>query len=74
MMRAIMRDRPQLLQDAFKRAGGLTKLTEKLRIAGVKDISVQAMSQWTRIPARHVRLVARFSRIAKSKLRPDLYG
>lgn len=57
----------QILALVFERAGGVRALAEKLGIHRV------AVYQWRRVPEQHVRAVAEMTRIAKSRLRPDLY-
>lgn len=42
------------------------------RIAAACGISTAAVSQWTRIPAKHVSAVARVTGIPVKELRPDL--
>lgn len=45
----------------------------KLRMTEKLDLSTGAISQWKRVPNRHVAAVARITRIPKHVLRPDLY-
>lgn len=51
----------------FERAGGVRALADRLGIHRV------AVYQWRRVPENHVRAVAEMTRIAKKRLRPDLY-
>jgi len=44
------------------------------RIAAAVGISRAAVSQWRRVPEKHVAIVARITRISKRRLRPDLYA
>lgn len=53
--------------EAVAKTGGPYVLGPRLGIAP------QAVSQWIRVPAHHVRAVAKLSGIPMSKLRPDLY-
>ena len=43
------------------------------RIAEATGISKAAVSQWRRVPERHLATVAKITRISKRRLRPDLY-
>lgn len=56
-----------ILALVFERAGGVRALAERLGIHRV------AVYQWRRVPEQHVRAVAEMTRIAKNRLRPDLY-
>jgi DNA-binding transcriptional regulator YdaS (Cro superfamily) len=57
------------LDIAKQRAGGAVGLARKLG-----QISSQAISQWTKVPARHVLDVERITGVSRYELRPDLYG
>jgi pyruvate kinase len=43
------------------------------RIAAAVGISRAAVSQWRRVPEKHVAVVAKLTRISRKRLRPDLY-
>lgn len=49
-------------------AGSATKLAEGLRI------TLQAVSQWDRVPVERVLEVERITGISRYELRPDIYG
>ena len=55
------------LKLAVKAAGGPVALSRHL------DISPQAISQWVRVPSRHVIKVEEATGLHRSILRPDLY-
>lgn len=57
-----------ILVEAIERAGGASTLADRLGISRV------AVGKWRRVPAARVREVARITRIAAARLRPDLYG
>jgi DNA-binding transcriptional regulator YdaS (Cro superfamily) len=42
-------------------------------IARATGISRSAVSQWRRVPERHLAIVARITGISERRLRPDLY-
>jgi pyruvate kinase len=42
-------------------------------IAEALGVSRAAVSQWRRVPERHVAVVARITGISKRRLRPDLF-
>jgi pyruvate kinase len=42
-------------------------------IAEALGVSRAAVSQWRRVPERHVAIVARITGISKRRLRPDLF-
>lgn len=54
--------------EAIAKAGGASALAEAL------GISRMAVGKWRRIPPARVLDVARLTRIAKARLRPDLFG
>jgi len=45
----------------------------KLRLTEYLELSTGAISQWKRVPEKRVRDVARFTKIPKHVLRPDLF-
>lgn len=57
-----------ILVEAIARAGGASALADRLGISRV------AVGKWRRIPPSRVREVARITRIASARLRPDLFG
>jgi pyruvate kinase len=57
----------RLAKDAIASVGGPTKMGALIGITG------QAVSLWKRVPIDRVADVARVSRRAKWRLRPDLY-
>lgn len=56
------------LKKALDRAGGPKRLAERLGIVP------SAVTQWTRVPPRHVRVVAAMTGIPPHELRPDIFG
>jgi cyclic pyranopterin phosphate synthase len=53
-------------------AGGAVALARRLSAVG-RPITSQAVSQWTRVPARHVKNVEQITGIPRFQLRPDLF-
>jgi len=56
------------LQEAIRAVGGVTELARRI------GISQPSVSNWTRIPAERVLAVESVTGVARSVLRPDLYG
>lgn len=56
------------LKKALDAAGGPVKLARAL------GIGASAVTQWTRVPPRHVPMVEQITGIAGRELRPDLWG
>ncbi len=56
------------LQEAIRAVGGVTELARRI------GISQPSISNWTRIPAERVLAVEAVSGVARTTLRPDLYG
>jgi TorA maturation chaperone TorD len=56
------------LQEAIRAVGGVTELARRI------GISQPSVSNWTKIPAERVLAVESVSGIARTILRPDLYG
>jgi TorA maturation chaperone TorD len=56
------------LQEAIRAAGGVTELARRI------GISQPSVSNWARIPAERVLTVEAVTGVARSILRPDLYG
>lgn len=60
-----------MARDPVLEAALQTRLTVK-RIAELCGISSAAVSQWQRVPERHVWAVSRVTGLPAAKLRPDL--
>jgi TorA maturation chaperone TorD len=60
--------RDQGLDQAIRAVGGVTELARRI------GISQPSVSNWERIPAERVRLVEAATGVARSVLRPDLFG
>lgn len=56
------------LKKAIDGAGGTASLARAL------NITTQAISQWTRVPADRVIQVEKLSGVSRYKLRPDVFG
>jgi TorA maturation chaperone TorD len=56
------------LQEAIKAAGGVTELSRRI------GISQPSISNWARVPAERVLSVEAVTGVARTVLRPDLYG
>jgi TorA maturation chaperone TorD len=56
------------LQEAIRAVGGVTELARRI------GISQPSVSNWTRVPAERVLTVEAVTGVARSILRPDLYG
>jgi TorA maturation chaperone TorD len=56
------------LQEAIRAVGGVTELARRI------GISQPSVSNWTRVPAERVLTVEQVTGVARSVLRPDLYG
>lgn len=56
------------LKQAIVIAGGKAALAEQLGITG------QAISQWERVPDKHVIAIEALTGISRRKLRPDIFG
>jgi hypothetical protein len=61
------RERDEGLQLAIKTAGGLRPLAREL------GMSMQALSEWRRVPADRILQVEAVTNVSRRKLRPDLY-
>ncbi len=57
------------LESAKKSAGGSVGLAKALG-----DITPQAISQWTKVPAERVLDVERITGVSRYELRPDIFG
>jgi DNA-binding transcriptional regulator YdaS (Cro superfamily) len=57
-----------ITRQAVDRAGGVVAL------AGQLGVTKGAVSQWERVPARHVLEVERLSGVSRHHLRPDVFG
>jgi pyruvate kinase len=60
-------ERDPVLGEALRRRMAVTE------IAAATGLSRAAVSQWKRVPERHLAAVAKVTRISKRRLRPDLY-
>jgi DNA-binding transcriptional regulator YdaS (Cro superfamily) len=60
-------ERDPALEQALNTRMAVTEIAETL------GISRAAVSQWRRVPEKHLAVVARITRISKRRLRPDLY-
>jgi TorA maturation chaperone TorD len=56
------------LEEAIKAAGGVGALAQKI------GISQPSVSNWARVPAERIMLVETVTGVARTVLRPDLYG
>ena len=59
--------RDPILELALRRRLAVTEIADAI------GISRAAVSQWRRVPERHLAAVAKITRISKRRLRPDLY-
>ena len=59
--------RDAILEEALRTRMAVTQIAETI------GISRAAVSQWKRVPERHLAVVAKITRISKRRLRPDLY-
>ena len=59
--------RDPMLEQALNTRMAVTQIAETI------GISRAAVSQWRRVPEKHLAAVARITRISKRRLRPDLY-
>jgi pyruvate kinase len=60
-------DRDETLERIFQQRMMVTTLARAL------GLTTGAVSQWRRVPERHLAAVARLTRVSKRRLRPDLY-
>jgi pyruvate kinase len=60
-------DRDEALERLFSQRMMVTTLARAL------GLTTGAVSQWRRVPERHLAAVARIARVSKRRLRPDLY-
>ena len=63
----VVTQRDEGLAAAIKAAGGLRPLAREL------GMSVQAFSEWKRVPVHRILQVEAVTKIPREKLRPDLY-
>ena len=63
----VMRDYEPALKRVLEAVGGPSKLAEKL------DVVPSAVTQWTKIPSRHLPRIEALTGIPGRELRPDLY-
>lgn len=55
-------------------AGAIELSGGTLAVAEACEITRSAVSQWHRVPSRHLRTVAKLSGLSLEVLRPDLFG
>lgn len=60
-------ERDPILEQALNTRMAVTQIAETI------GISRAAVSQWRRVPEKHVAAVAKITGISKRRLRPDLY-
>ena len=60
-------ERDPILEEAFRQRLAVTEIARAI------GITRAAVSQWRRVPERHVAAVARLTKIPKRRLRPDLF-
>ena len=60
-------ERDEALEELLQRRMMVTTLARAL------GLTTGAVSQWRRVPERHLAAVARITRVSKRQLRPDLY-
>lgn len=61
------KDRSKILNDVFRACGNASTLAEWL------GVSKQAVSNWDKVPLRHLKFISEQTGISRRKLRPDLY-
>ena len=68
--RGVMSKSPtrKAVDEAIRASGSLKKVAERL------GISSQAISQWEKVPPRHVLALEAMSGVSRHDLRPDVYG
>ena len=68
--RGVMSKSPtrKAVDEAIRASGSLKKVAERL------GITSQAISQWDKIPPRHVLSIEALSGVSRHDLRPDIYG
>jgi DNA-binding transcriptional regulator YdaS (Cro superfamily) len=57
-----------ITRQAVDKAGGVVALARQL------GVTKGAVSQWERVPARHVLEVEQLSGVSRHQLRPDVFG
>jgi len=60
--------RDPILISIFETFGGLSKLAKHLKVTR------QSVSQWEKVPLKHVREIARYTGLTPAELRPDIYA
>jgi DNA-binding transcriptional regulator YdaS (Cro superfamily) len=63
-----MKPRDPILMDVFKAFGGQSKLAQYL------SLTRQSVTQWEKVPLKHVRAIARYTGMSPAVLRPDIYA
>lgn len=66
-------DDRKIVKRAIKAAGGPAELARRISELVGKPISMQAVSQWYRIPVERVKPVESITGIPRHELRPDIY-
>lgn len=63
-----MKETDPIILDVFKACGGPSKIAKAL------GISRQAVSQWGKVPLKHVRYISQRTGFSPAVLRPDIYA
>lgn len=59
---------------AVEKVGSLARVAENLTQTGGKPLTRQAISQWVKVPPRHVLALEELSGVSRYELRPDVFG
>ncbi len=59
---------------AVEKVGSLVRVAEKLSVSNGKPLTRQAISQWEKVPPRHVLALEELSGVSRYELRPDVFG
>lgn len=62
------KSRDPILNDVFDIFGGQSKVAQYL------SVTRQSVTQWERVPLKHVRAIARYTGLSPAVLRPDIYA
>ena len=60
--------RDPILNDVFDIFGGQSKVAKYL------SVTRQSVTQWEKVPLKHVRAIARYTGLSPAVLRPDIYA
>lgn len=63
-----MKERDPILVEVFAAYGGASHLAKEL------GVSRQCVSQWSKVPLKYIRQIARHTQISPQRLRPDIYA